>query len=78
MTKVTKYTVGLVALVLSSLPCLADISLDYGSMTNTASVFASGTSSASNIIIPVVIGVILFCAGIGVWYRFSGKAKIRS
>lgn len=56
----------------------AQLALDYGSMSNTASLFASATTASGNTLIPVTIGVILLCAGIGVWYRFSSKARIRS
>lgn len=69
---------GVAAALAEPVSSKAQLALDYGSMTNTANLFATATTASGNALIPVTIGIILLCAGIGVWYRMASKARIRS
>ena len=72
MKKFLMLTIALFAMVFGAV----GQSLDYGAMTNTAVLFANSATTSGNLLIPVTVGIVLLCSGIGFWYRFGRKAKI--
>jgi hypothetical protein len=50
--------------------------LDYGAATNTMTLLAAAGSASGNQILPFVVGILLFCLGVGVYKRLTRKSGI--
>lgn len=66
---------GLVALTLGTTPAWAQ--LDDSAGTNAVVQLVGTIQTSGSLMRPVVIGIILFCGAIGVYYRLKGTAKVR-
>lgn len=73
---ITKLLALLLALAAGSLPAWAV--LDETSGTNAVTSLAGNVQNAGNTMLPIMLAIILIMSVIGVYYRFAGKAKVRT
>jgi len=74
-SKVQKLVVALIAaMVLVVMNAGAQLSESSG--TNAVTSLAGNVQNAGNVLLPIALGVILVMSAIGVYYRFTRKAKI--
>jgi len=77
-----KKTVGLLVVVAALMVLVpgasATVAFDLSGGTNAVAAVGEVITVGGGIMLPIVLGVIGVCAGIGLYYRMSRKAKISS
>lgn len=73
-----KAKIKILGAALASMALVANASAQFDgtSGTNAVTALANNVQNAGNVFQPIVIGVIMIMTVIGVFYRFTRKAKI--